>query len=294
MAILCLDVAVPTAQKLDLTEHTGSKRGLSCLGVSLEPNDAELVVARKVPVTDCRVVRGFLGTPVDGSVHSWDYRGQTREYPNTASDGVVYSYNNNDGLHITLADEPGFDLVVLRGGAQTKMYSDTKSLAEPADGQLLCEFEGTRQNTTVCFSKRVRAHKVSFFGTKSGTIADASFYRIEKKGFTGQRAELWAPGDGSVAIRKPDSQFAPESLYLAMKERYPAAQYHAGSEDDRPQRPIFVHHRGPGPAGSTPRHLLGGFPCSRTRQLLHRTRHPGPGAHQEQQTVADTALRQQC
>jgi len=225
MAILCLDVAVPTAQKLDLTEHTGSKRGLSCLGVSLEPNDAELVVARKVPVTDCRVVRGFLGTPVDGSVHSWDYRGQTREYPNTASDGVVYSYNNNDGLHITLADEPGFDLVVLRGGAQTKMYSDTKSLAEPADGQLLCEFEGTRQNTTVCFSKRVRAHKVSFFGTKSGTIADASFYRIEKKGFTGQRAELWAPGDGSVAIRKPDSQFAPESLYLAMKERYPAAEH---------------------------------------------------------------------
>ncbi len=63
---------------------------------------------RKVPVTDCRVVRGFLGAPVDGSVRSWDYRGTVREYPHTASDGVAYAYLNNDGLHVSLADDEGF------------------------------------------------------------------------------------------------------------------------------------------------------------------------------------------
>lgn len=64
--------------------------------ISLKPHE-ERVTIKKVLVTDSRAVRGFLGTPVDGSIHSWDYRGTVREYPKTASDGVVYSYNNNEG-----------------------------------------------------------------------------------------------------------------------------------------------------------------------------------------------------
>lgn len=113
-------------------------------GVPLKPNEAKFVVVKKVPVVDCRVVRGFLGTVVDGSIYSWDYRGRTREYPNTASDGVVYSYKNNDGLHITLGDDKGFDMVMLRGGAETRMYADTTGVAEPADGKLLWKFQNTR------------------------------------------------------------------------------------------------------------------------------------------------------
>ena len=62
----------------------------------LKAGDPAFVEVQKVPVVDCRVVRGFLGTPVDGSVTSKDYRGRVREYPHTASDGVVYSYNRND------------------------------------------------------------------------------------------------------------------------------------------------------------------------------------------------------
>ena len=51
-----------------------------------------------------------------------------REYPKTASDGVAYAYNRNDGLHITLADEAGFDLAVLRGGAAGRLYVDDHRL----------------------------------------------------------------------------------------------------------------------------------------------------------------------
>ncbi len=73
------------------------------------------VVITKISATDCRVVRGFYGVPVDGSVRSWDYRGEVAEYPDRASDGVHYSFNNNDGVHITLRNGLGFDAVILRG-----------------------------------------------------------------------------------------------------------------------------------------------------------------------------------
>ena len=77
------------------------------------------VIITKLAVVDCRVVRGCFGAPVDGSVHSWDYRGTVREYPNSARDGVGYAYTNNDGVHLELADADGFDVVVLRGGAKS-------------------------------------------------------------------------------------------------------------------------------------------------------------------------------
>jgi len=86
--------------------------------VALEQGGGPAVIS-KVPVADCRVVRGCFGSPIEGSVHSWDYRGTVRECLKTASDGVGYAYNNNDGVRLTLADGDGFDAVVLRGGAKT-------------------------------------------------------------------------------------------------------------------------------------------------------------------------------
>lgn len=233
--VLSLTVLILNAGESNLTQHqngseqspfssqmvkSGAHSAFWCGGVPLKPNEAEFVVVKKVPVVDCRVVRGFLGIVVDGSIYSWDYRGHTCEYPNTASDGVVYSYKNNDGLHITLGDDKGFDMVMLRGGAETRMYADTTGLAEPADGKLLWKFQNTRPNGTVYFGKRVKAKKVSFFGTKRGTISDVGFYRVEKRALTTRGAELWTPGDGTVKLREPQSAFAPESIYLAMKERY--------------------------------------------------------------------------
>jgi len=195
--------------------------------ISFAPGEGGSVVVEKVPVEDCRVVRGFLGTPVDGSVRSWDYRGQVREYPDTASDGVVYSYNNNDGLHITLGDEDGFDVVVLRGGARTRMYASVSSLTEPQREGVLHEFPGSDEVQLAHFERRVRTKKVSFFGTKGGTISDVGFYRTKRGTLISEGAELWTVADSTVELPKPRSKFAPDSLYLAMSERYSEGERHA-------------------------------------------------------------------
>jgi len=197
-----------------------SSLGESNRPIPLCPHGTESVVVQKVSVEDCRVVRGFLGTPVDGSVRSWDYRGRVSEYPRTAGDGVVYSYNSNDGLHITLGDDDGFDAVVLRGGAKTRMYGDVSSLTEPQRDRPLHEFPGSKAAQSVYFDKRIKAKKVSLFGTKGGTISDIGFYRIRKGTLTSEGAELSSVADGTVELPKPGSKFAPESLYLAMAERY--------------------------------------------------------------------------
>ena len=122
--------------------------------IPLEPGETALIVER-ISVEDCRVVRGFLGTPVDGSISSWDYGGNVREYPRTASDGIAYSFNNNEGLHITLSDDEGFDLVVLRGGAHTRMYADVNSLTEPENVKPLREFQGGQACAMAYFQERV-------------------------------------------------------------------------------------------------------------------------------------------
>ena len=212
-------------------------------GILLGPDEVESVV-KKLLVSDCRAVRGFLGTPVDGSISSWDYRGRIQEYPNAASDGVVYSFNNNDGLHITLGDDDGFDAVVLRGGARTKMYVDTTELTEPKNEKPLWVFEGGKDTAVVQFGKRVKTKRISFFGTEGGTIADVAFYRVEKQAPIPQEAELWSPGGNAVELRQPQSEYAPESLYLAMQQRYAEGDRRVlsltqGREDNLPVR---VHH----------------------------------------------------
>jgi len=210
--LLCLVIAASRADQSTVPP--------SALGIPLQPDASQFVVVKTVPAVDCLAVRGFLGTPVDGSIKSWDYRGRSQEYPRTASDGVVYSYMKNDGLHVTLADDKGFDAVMLRGGARTKMYAGTETLAEPTQEKLLCEFDGTRQNVIALLGSRVKTKTVSFFGTADGTISDVAFYRVDKEPPDIQNAELWTCGDGSAEPDKPQSQFAPESLYLAMNERY--------------------------------------------------------------------------
>jgi len=142
--------------------------------LSLEPAGGPVVIS-KVPVADCRVVRGCFGSPIDGSVHSWDYRGTVREYPKTASDGVGYAYNNNDGVHLTLEDDAGFDAVVLRGGAKTRLYVETGALEEPQGVEPLHVFDGGEAVQVARFPQRVRQRAVVLFGCEGGTISDVSF-----------------------------------------------------------------------------------------------------------------------
>lgn len=191
-----------------------------------QAGDNEFTIIKKVPAYDCRVVRGFLGTPIDGSVASKDYRGRVAEYPKTASDGIVYAYNNNDGVHITLADGEGFDMVVLRGGAKAKMYVDFDGLLEPKDELPAAVFPGDRGLQIVRFPRRVKAKRVSFFGVRDGALADVGFYRIGKSALANS-AQLWKPGqnetmadDDEPAISETEGRFAPGIILPILAQRY--------------------------------------------------------------------------
>ena len=81
------------------------------------PADGKRVVVTEVPVADSRVVRGFVGTPFDGTQRSRSWSGRIWEYPMPGGGaGVGYAYRNNDGLHVRLADSLGFDVIQVRGG----------------------------------------------------------------------------------------------------------------------------------------------------------------------------------
>jgi hypothetical protein len=176
-------------------------------------------VVKKIPVADCRVVRGFVGAPADGSVRSVNYSGRAAEYPARASDGVQYGFNNNDGVHITLADGNGFDWVVVRGGARTRLYAEPASLTEPEDQAPLHVFAGGPTTQVARFSERIRAGSVRFFGTVKGSLAEVGFYRVERDAPVVGTPSSFHPG-GKISLPPAESAHAPESLHAAMQERY--------------------------------------------------------------------------
>ncbi|HUT34719.1 MAG TPA: sugar-binding protein [Planctomycetota bacterium] len=142
---------------------------------------AEPTVVTKLLVADCRALKGFIGSPVDGSTKSWNWNGETWEYNQRgAGGGVGYAYRGNDGLHVTLADKGGFDALLIEGGARVKLYRDCARYDDPASGALVAEFPGSTHRTRAWFDKPVATDRVSFFDLEDGLLADVSFFRVRR------------------------------------------------------------------------------------------------------------------
>ena len=149
--------------------------------IPLEADAEQPLVVQKLLVTDCRALKGFLGAPVDGTLQSGDWGGQTWEYNQRgAGGGVGYAYHGSDGLHITLADDQGIHAVLIRGGARVKMYRDCPRYDEPAGGKLLATFPGRANRSRAWFEDPVRTRRVSFFALTDGRLADVSFFRVRR------------------------------------------------------------------------------------------------------------------
>ncbi|HEX7896532.1 MAG TPA: hypothetical protein VF950_02145 [Planctomycetota bacterium] len=180
------------------------------------------VVLRKLPVADCRILRGFAGEPVDGTLKSSDHWfGRVREYPKAAG-AYGWSYNDADGLHITLADDRGFDLVVLRGGSGAEMVADATHVARAGDGKRLWTFPGGTETQVARLPETARTTRVSFFkvtGGRDASIGDVAFYRFETPDTRGP-AETWVAGD-ALDLPAPASPFDVGSVAFGMNERYP-------------------------------------------------------------------------
>lgn len=141
------------------------------------PADRALTV-QKVPVADCRALRGFVVAPVDGRLRSYNWNMDVWEYGmRGAGAGVGYHYRGNDGLHISLADDRGVDAVLIRRGARVKLYRDADRYDDPGDAPLVWEFKGRARTSRALFPERVKGGRFSFFDLEDGYLADVAFLR---------------------------------------------------------------------------------------------------------------------
>ncbi|MFQ6096227.1 MAG: sugar-binding protein [Armatimonadota bacterium] len=192
-----LQVRFPTGQTGDTLIIIGNTEGLGkgevfiadlrvSRDVSYDADGPAIPVApgkpltvEKLLVTDCRALRGFVVAPVDGRLDSYNWNMDVWEYGmRGAGAGVGYRYRNNDGLHVTLADDQGVDAVIIRRGARVKLYADAQRYDDPGGARLVWEFKGRAKTSRALFPNRVKSRRFSFFDLEDGYIADVSFLRL--------------------------------------------------------------------------------------------------------------------
>jgi hypothetical protein len=177
MRFFCFTVVLLAAS---ITFAAASADGANGPAIRVTPGGEPWVVT-KLRVIDSRAVRGWVGAPVDGSMNSGSWDGKTWEYPMPeAGAGVRYNYLNGDGLHLTFADDAGFNAVVVRGGIKAKLLRDVQKYDHPAGGHLVHTFPGGATTSRAWFDEAVKAKKVSFFDVADGLIADTSFFRVRR------------------------------------------------------------------------------------------------------------------
>jgi len=182
-------------------------------------------VVTHIPVTDCRALRGFFGAPVDGTVDSPDYSFKRWEYNfngQQADAGTRYTYRNNDGLHITLADKAGVNAVQIRGGVAADMSVDCKQYDQPDSGRKIHTFQGKARNSLFFSKDRILSDRFSFFNVQDGYIADVCFFR------TGD--ELAAVGTPTMVLPingKTDDN--PLKDFMALRFDHEQTTYQAGN-----------------------------------------------------------------
>jgi hypothetical protein len=167
---------------------------------------------RKLLVTDCRALRGFIGSPVDGSLASYGWNVRPWEYGmGGAGAGVGYHYRRNDGLHIALA-EGGVDAVQLRGAPDVALYAGDTAHDSPGNKQPIWQFAGRAESCRAQLEQRQDATRFAFFGLKRGMIRDVSFLRVEKttSGMVGPRLQMGKPADlaavGPLGLARYDGE----------------------------------------------------------------------------------------
>jgi hypothetical protein len=207
---------------------------LEVAGVAIQvPADGERTVVSELLITDSRVVRGFVGTPFDGTQRSRAWNGRPWEYPMPGGGaGVGYAYRNNDGLHVRLADSLGFDAIQVRGGIRADLYTGAADYREPGGNEKIYAFQGRALSSRVNFSKRIETDRVSFFDVADGVMADVSFFRVGRELPEGTSLqESWKVGAEANAMEGIRARFGDEeqrTFSLDSKERGAVLRLDAG------------------------------------------------------------------
>ncbi|MCE9612676.1 MAG: hypothetical protein K8T26_00275 [Lentisphaerae bacterium] len=150
--------------------------------IPVDPDDESELVIKALRPTDCRILRGFCFTPVDGTTESWDWAMRPWEYNMSGTGtGVQYGYLKNDGLHIMLEDAKGVNAVQVRGGVHANVFTGCTTYDDPGSGTAAFTFEGRARNSLAYFSKPFKAEKFSFFDVRDGVMADVNFFRVGER-----------------------------------------------------------------------------------------------------------------
>ena len=178
-------------------------------GIDLRPGEPLLV--RKILPVDCRLVRGFTHSPVDGRVDTRYANGTVGEWQGLhGTPAVNYRlFNGNDGLHVTLA-EAGFDAIQIRGRWRGRVYAGREDL-HPPDGPPLCEVRPQGGAFHRRLEPRVEARRLSFFQEpgQDGALRDLTVLRVDPGEIGGPAVDVAASGELELVPGTPVELAAP-------------------------------------------------------------------------------------
>jgi len=163
----------------------------------------EVLHIQKVPAVDCRIGRGFFCGPVDGRLDTRTYRDRIGEYPcDSWYSAVNYDLNQSNGLHITLADEDGFDALIIRGTFRGAMYRDGRPFIPGDKAKKISDIKCLAYVFRRIFPNRMPLSRVDLYykgeRAQAGRLSDASFLRITRDGQSRSGVALAVAGATSM------------------------------------------------------------------------------------------------
>lgn len=176
---------------------------------SIELEEGRHLQFRQILPVDCRVVRGFTHSPVDGREDTRYSNNVVGEWGATGGTPAVNyrRFNGNNGLHLTLPDG-GFDEFQIRGDWKGNVYFNSESLTEPiADSEKV---------------ERADARRVSFF-YEEGALGQVSFFQTGEVAPIGTPVEIengavwnnWTLGIAAVTLELKVADAEPGSVLTA-------------------------------------------------------------------------------
>jgi len=174
--LLCFACPGQAADRLQYTLGSATTEG------AIELEVGKHILVKKIPVQSAKTVHGVQAAPIDGSMNSRDFQGKPAEYPAQRDRGDC------GGLHLTFLDDLGIDAVLFRGTAAGVAYQDATSQKTAAPENKLFDFSMRQSHVfRKIFDERVYPQTLDIFhngpcaSPQSGTLADLSFYRIDRR-----------------------------------------------------------------------------------------------------------------
>ena len=166
---------------------------------AIELEEGQQLRVRQILPTDCRVVRGFTHSPIDGREDTRYSNNVVGEWGATGGTPAVNyrRFNGNNGLHVSLPDG-GFDKFQIRGDWKGNVYFNSGSLTEP-----------DAQSANV---DRADVRRVSFFYAE-GALGQVSFFHVDEAVAIGKRIEFennaeWEDWTQAIAAMTLDFKIA--------------------------------------------------------------------------------------